>query len=84
MPLAQMTVAACIWLSGTTREWPIRLKMAPASSRRFLPFSFEQMQVIDRPTEMAVLGMARMIWRSVPRVSSILAMLNPVMVEMMT
>ncbi len=62
MPLAQITVAACIRVSGITMEWPMRLKIAEASSSLFSPFPFAHKQVMERPTEIAVFGMARIIW----------------------
>ena len=51
--------------------------MALAKSIRFLPNSLLQIQVMELPTEMAVLGMLRIIYLSEPMVSSILEMIDP-------
>ena len=58
--------------------------MAFANSTLLLPFSLLQIQVMDLPTEIAVLGILLMIKLSLPITASIFSMLNPVIVEMIT
>ena len=61
IPLAHTTVAACICFSAILIVVPNPLKIASAIAILFSPATLEHKQVIDLPTEIAVLGMLLII-----------------------
>ena len=84
IPDAQITVAARMCFSSMTILVPKALKMASAKDSRVLPCLFAQIQVIDFPTDIAVFGILRMMFLSVPTIASIFEIEYPVTVEIIT
>ena len=84
IPLAQITVAACMCSSSMMMEVPRPLKIAEAMAMRFSPTVLEHKHVMDFPTDIAVFGILLMIGKAAPINASIRLILKPVMVEIST